>query len=59
MCLTRLNIPYHRIGRLTYAQFDALYTEYKYIFDLEMMLTRSGTTYEKMQKQAFDEAGWF
>lgn len=59
VCLTRLNIPYKQIGRLTYSQFDALYCEYKNLFDLEMLLTQSKTTYEKMEKQAIDEAGWF
>lgn len=55
---TRLNIPYNKIGRLTYSQFDALYTSYKKMFDLEMMMQRSGTTYEKLAEESMNE-GWF
>ena len=45
---------------MTYYKFMALYQAYKDTFDVEMMLTASGTTYRGLrEKQMRQNMGWF
>jgi len=45
--------------RLTLKEFDKLYQDYKDIFDLELLMNRSGKTYAKLQQEAIKNEEWF
>ena len=40
-------------------EFDKLYQDYKDIFDLELLMNRSGKTYAKLQQEAIKNEEWF
>jgi hypothetical protein len=40
-------------------EFNDLYQHYKDIFDLELMMNRSGKTYAKLHQEAIKSEEWF
>ena len=44
---------------MTLTMFNKLYKHYKDNFDFEMMLTVTGTTYEKVYEKAQHADDWF
>lgn len=40
-------------------EFNKVYQEYKDIFDLELLMYRSGKTYAKIQQDAIKSEEWF
>lgn len=57
--ITRLNLTLKQIGRMTLTNFNRLYAEYKKIFDFELLLKKTGTTYEKAEEKAQKADEWF
>lgn len=47
------------IGRMTLTLFNKYYDQYKELFDFEMMLTRTATTYAKAHEKANESDKWF
>lgn len=57
---TRLRLTFKETGRLTLNMFLKLYKHYKDMFDAELVLQRSGTTYAEAEAKAYQrETSWF
>lgn len=57
---TRLGLSFREVGRLTLNLFLKLYKHYKDTFDIELALTKSGTTYAEAERKAYkQETSWF
>ena len=55
----KLNLTLNEIGHMTMKTFDRLYAEYKNDFDLELMLTKTRTTYRAAEEKALKSEEWF
>lgn len=47
------------IGRMTLTLFNKLYDHYKNLFDFELMLSKTGTTYKKAYEKANESDRYF
>lgn len=47
------------IGRMTLTLFNKHYDHYKNLFDFELMLHKTGTTYKKAYEKANESDKWF
>lgn len=56
---SKLGLSFSETGRLTLTLFNKLYQHYKDNFDLELMLEKTATTYEKLRKKARKSEEWF
>ena len=56
---TKLGLSYRETGRITITLFNKLYTHYKAVFDTELMLRHTGTTYAEAEKKANAAEEWF
>lgn len=56
---TKLNLSFKEVGRLTLRTFNKLYQCYKNDFDMEMMLKKSNTTYQDLEKKQIEDEEWF
>lgn len=54
-----LNLSYKQVGRLTLRLFNKLHQQYKNLFDLEMHLYKSGTSYAQLKAKAQQNQFWF
>jgi hypothetical protein len=55
-----LRLTFKETGRLTLHMFLKLYKHYKDMFDAELVLQRSGTTYAEAEAKAYKaETSWF
>lgn len=55
----KLGLTGKEVGRLTLRTFSVLYQHYRDIFDLEMILTASHTTYAEAIKKSREADEWF
>ena len=58
ICLNKLNLNLKEAGRLTYRQFKLLYRAYQDTFDQELLMSKSGITYEKLRAEANKSEEW-
>jgi len=54
-----LGLSFKETGRLSLKAFLGLYKQYKDNFDLEMLLYKTGTTYERAKMLAQENEEWF
>lgn len=55
----KLNLTIKETGRLTVTMFNKLFGHYKNMFDVEMRLTASNTTYSDAFKKQQQDEEWF
>lgn len=55
----KLNLTLKETGRLTVTMFNHLFKHYRDMFDVEMRLKSSNTTYEDAYKRQNQEDEWF
>lgn len=56
---TKLGLTLKETGRLTLTMFNRLYGHYRDMWDMEMMLLQSKTTYAAAHSKAQKDEEWF
>lgn len=57
--VNKIGLTYHQVGRITMTLFNKLYAHYKCTFDYELLLKKTGTTYEEAWKKSQEAEEWF
>ena len=51
-------MTFHEVGRCTFTTFFKFYKHYKNTFDIELILTKTGTTYSDAYKRSQEAEEW-